>query len=134
MSPPGERVFLAAAIAKHGSADYAAALEEIRRKHPAAEIIQDAGLWTGAKHWRATYREMLRALAITDLYVLTADDGTVGRGVYDEWRYLTEELGATARAALFPGEPRGELAAFELEVLDPDNWRRYAVPVAREAA
>ncbi len=130
----GQRViFLAAPVGMHGSTAYEEATDRIRGRFPDAlqggRLELDAGRWRGAKHWRETYEEVLADLGVTDLCILTAEDGSVGRGIYDMWRYLTRERGAAARLALFPnGE---ELEGFALRVIDPDNWTRYAVAVRR---
>ncbi len=132
MSREMERViFFAAPVGMHGTRTYEEAVNIVRGRHGGeARLEIDAGRWPSAKDWRATYKKVLANLGVTDLYVLTAKDLTVGRGIYDMWRYLTEELGASARAALFPnGE---ELEGFALRVIDPENWTRYAVPVPGE--
>lgn len=133
----GARCLLLAPTPVRETPYYPAALELIGNRHPDARIIPDAGLWESTAHWRETYRETLREIGATDLYILTAPDGTVGRGVHEMYLVLSR-CGVVCRAALFPAaapvqtpaEPFEELAGFELRVVDADNWRRYAVPVA----
>lgn len=127
-------ILLLAPAPMHGSPPYAAAFEEIRRRHPDAEVVPDAGLWEGLADWKANHEATLRELAPTDLYVLTAPDGTVGRGIYVMWRMLARS-GVRCRAALFPaapGDPFEAIGPFELRVAGPEDWRRYAVPAAAD--
>jgi hypothetical protein len=125
-------ILLLAPALMHGSPSYAAALEEVRRRHPGAEVVPDAGLWEGLADWKANHKATLRELAPTDLYVLTAADGTVGRGIYAMYLLLSRS-GVRCRAALFPaapGKPFEAIEGFTLRVADPKNWRRYAVPAS----
>ena len=128
----GPVILLLAPAFVHGSPTYAAALEEVRRRHPGAKVVPDAGLWNGLADWKANHKATLRGLAPTDLYVVTAPDRTVGRGIFNMWLILAAG-GVRCRAALFPATP-GEsfevIEGFELRVTNAEDWRRYAVPVA----
>lgn len=126
-----EVILLLAPVPMHGSPSYAAALEEVRHRHPDAEVVPDAGLWEGLDDWKANYKATLRELAPTDLYMLAAPDGTVGRGVHTMYLLLSRS-GVSCRAALFPtapGEPFETIEGFALQVADNEDWRRYAFPV-----
>lgn len=127
-------VALIAPIAMHEAPAYEEARELIEGRHPKATLLADRGLFEGFADWSRRYKEVF---GVADrLYVLTAEDGTVGRGTYQVWEFLSQEKDIPS-TTLIP-DPVGGFEecseGFRLEVIDEDNLTRYAAPTAdREA-
>lgn len=122
-------VFLVAPVGMQGAPEYERALEIVSARHPGERVVPDRGLFESAADWHARWRGVFESAA--RLYILTAADGTVGRGVFEEWKHVAAERGAPA-VLLCPTqdetEPFEEYERFTLKVLDSDNWTRHAVP------
>ena len=122
--------FLVAPAAMHNTPEYVAAFKLIEERHPDLRIVSDEELWKTTKEFVETFKTWLKSHAVTDFYILTAPDGTVGFGIFQIWRRL-KRYQASKTSALFPtGEDGGfeELEGCELTVVSKD-WARYAVPV-----
>src|SRR5208337_4702883 len=65
---------------------------------PGFQFLSARGLWTSNHHWRNTYRDVLAD--VSQAYVLTEIDGTIGAGCWAELKYLTR-----------PGAKLGSLTA-----------------------
>jgi hypothetical protein len=127
--------FLVAPAAMHKTPEYVAAFNLIEERHPDRRIISDEELWNTTKEFVQTYRQWLKSHVVTDFYILTAPDGTVGFGIFQMWRRLTKYQNSKTRA-LFPTGEDGsfeEIEGCELSVVSKD-WARYAVPVVSASA
>jgi hypothetical protein len=58
-------------------------------------------LWSTAKEFHQRYKKWLGSVAVSNFYILTAPDGTVGKGIFDMWRYLKKHQ-KSKTIALFP--------------------------------
>jgi hypothetical protein len=126
-----ERVaFLVAPAAMHKTPAYVAAFKLIEARHPDLRIVSDEELWKTTKEFVETYRQWLKSHAVTDFYILTAPDGTVGFGIFQMWRRLKKYQNSKMRALFPTGEAvrLEEIEDCELSVVSKD-WARYAVPV-----
>jgi hypothetical protein len=127
----GERVtLLVAPVGMRDTAEYYAAFRLIEDRHPDQRIVADEELWSTAKEFHQTYKRWLGSVVVSDLYILTALDGTVGQGIFQMWRYLKKHQDSQT-TALFPtGDADGleEIEDCELKVVSKDTGR-YAVPV-----
>jgi hypothetical protein len=128
-----ERVgLLVAPATMRDTAEYLAAFRLAEDRHPDQRVVPDAELWSTAKEFHQTYKKRLGSFVVSDFYILTAPDGTVGRGIFEMWRYLRKHQ-ESKTTALFPtGCKDGsfeELEDCELAVIGKDT-ERYAVPAA----
>jgi hypothetical protein len=126
--------FLVAPAAMHKTPEYAAAFNLIEARHPELRIVSDEELWKTTKEFVQTHKQWLKSHAVTDFYILTAPDGTVGFGIFQMWRRLTKYQNSKTRALFPTGEDGGfeEIEDCELTVVSKD-WARYAVPVVKAA-
>jgi hypothetical protein len=125
-----ERVaLLVAPVGMRESADYFAAFRLAEDRHPDQRIVPDAELWSTAKEFAQTYKKWLGCVAVSNFYILTAPDGTIGQGIFNMWSYLRKHQ-QSKTTALFPigGNDFEEIADCELAVIGSDTGR-FAVPV-----
>jgi hypothetical protein len=73
------------------SDDYEAALATLLRLHPHGRVVADRDLFEDLGHWKKTWRKTYDGAA--ELHVLCREDGTVGLGVYRQWRRLALKKG-----------------------------------------
>lgn len=109
---------------------YEEALRLLVDTHEEEEVVADRDLFeSGAEYrrnWKSVYGGAER------FYILARGDGTVGKGVYQQWIHLSERRGVPA-VALFGGDERGWHERFSLEVIgkgeegEGDDMERYAV-------
>ena len=121
---------LAAPVRMRKTTEYFAAFRLAKECHPQLRIIADEELWSTAREFHQTYKKQLSSFVVSNFYVLTAFDGTVGRGIFDMWRYLRKHQNSKI-TALFPIGNEGsfeEIEECELSVIGEDTGR-YAVPV-----
>jgi hypothetical protein len=97
-----ERVaLLVAPVGMRESAEYFAAFKLAEDGHPDQRIVPDTQLWSTVKEFAQAYKKWLGSVAVSNFYILTAPDGTVGRGIFDVWRYLRKNQ-KSKTTALFP--------------------------------
>jgi hypothetical protein len=122
-------VLLVAPVNMRESAEYVAALRLAEDRHPDHRIVTDDKLWSTAKEFHQTYKQWLSSFTVSNLYILTAPDGTIGRGIFNIWRYLTKHQ-QSKTTALFPigSDAFEEIVDCELTIIGGDT-ARFAVPV-----
>jgi hypothetical protein len=122
-------VLLVAPVSMRERAEYFAAFSLAEERHPDQRVISDAQLWDTAKGFQQTYKHWLSSVTVSHLYILTAPDGTIGRGIFNIWCSLTKHQQSKI-TALFPigSEEFEEIADCELAVIGGDT-ARFAVPV-----
>jgi hypothetical protein len=129
-----ERVALLVAPASmRESAEYLGAFTLAEARHPDQRIVPDQELWSTAKEFHQRYKKWLGSVAVSDFYILTAPDGTVGKGIFDMWRYLRKNQ-KSKTIALFPtgsNDDFEEMEDCELAVITNDT-AKFAVPVLGE--
>ncbi len=123
-------IFLMAPKDMQDTSTYEEALKLLVDAHEGEEVAADRNLFeSGAqyrKNWKSVYGGAER------IYVLAREDGTVGKGVYQQWIHLSERRGVPA-VVLFGGNERGWYERFSLEVVgkreegEGDDMERYAV-------
>src|SRR3712207_7703922 len=69
------------------------AYEELLRllrlqRHQGEEVLADRDLFRNNRHWKKSWKELYGRA--DKLYVLVREDGTVGLGIYKQWRFLSE--------------------------------------------
>ena len=51
-------------------------------------MVADRDLFRDNRHWKKNWKEVYEGA--DKLYVLAREDGTVGLGIYKQWRFLSE--------------------------------------------
>src|SRR5947209_11863276 len=102
-------VLLVAPVRMRESAEYGAAVRLAEDRHPEQRIIADSQMWNTAKGFQETYKHWLSSITVSHLYILTAPDGTIGRGIFNIWRYLTKHQSSKTTAL----SPLGTRDAFD---------------------
>src|SRR3712207_6774389 len=69
------------------------AYEELLRvlshqRHRGEEVVADRALFRDNRHWKKSWKELYGRA--DKLYVLAREDGTVGLGIYKQWKFLSE--------------------------------------------
>jgi hypothetical protein len=59
-----------------------------QQKHQGKEVLADRNLFKDNRHWRKSWKELYKRA--DKLYVLAREDGTVGLGIYKQWKFLSE--------------------------------------------
>lgn len=104
-------IFLTAPKDLQQSESYNKALELLRQRHAAEEVTPDSELFGSNKEWRESWKSVYGRAE--KLYVLAREDGTVGRGIYQQWRYLTKK--GVSSEVLLAGDEETLHEEFELE-------------------
>ncbi len=104
-----------------GTESHAAALNQIKQRHPDAEILDPTELWKGKtmQEWQASFRETLAG--VTHYYIVPDLGGMIGAGCYDEWCFFYEQ--EIAIEAFFP---EGILPVAGIQIVNRNNWRYFA--------
>lgn len=64
-------------------------LELLRGRYGQESVSADRGLFESAKDWRKRYKTVYgQAEAV---YILAREDGTVGLGIWKQWKYLQKQ-------------------------------------------
>lgn len=120
-------IFLTAPKDLQQSESYEKALELLRQRHGAEGVTPDNELFGSNKEWRESWKSVYGRAE--KLYVLAREDGTVGRGIYQQWRYLTKK--GVPSEVLLAGDEATFHEDFGLELLgekgeeeseDPSYW------------
>ena len=72
---------------------YTPAYEQLLRllrqqRHQGEEVVADRNLFKDNRHWKKNWRKVYESA--DKLYVLAREDGTVGLGIYKQWKFLSE--------------------------------------------
>jgi hypothetical protein len=117
--------YLAASVHVYEHPDYELAIAYVQWRHgsvaPARDMYVDTRDWL--RRWPNVIERLQRVY-----FILDPDDGTIGRGVYRE---LTDCAGRGVPIYLIRLDEDGLTATadFELLIIDPGNWRRFATAV-----
>lgn len=107
-------IFLMAPKDLQQSSDYERALALLKQQHGEDSVTADRNLFGSAREWRKSWKEVYSHAE--EVYVLAREDGTVGLGVWRQWKYLSK-LGVPARV-LFEGAAEASHEAFSLQRLE----------------
>src|ERR687892_1226547 len=55
-----------------------------QERHQREEVVADRDLFRDTRHWKELYKRADK------IYVLAREDGTVGLGIYKQWKFLSE--------------------------------------------
>ena len=75
-----------------------------REEHQGEEVVADRDLFEDTRHWKENWKKIYRRA--DKLYVLARADGTVGLGIYKQWRFLSER--GVPSAVFFEGAKETE--------------------------
>lgn len=122
-------IFLTAPKDLQDATTYEEVLKLLEDTHEGEDVVADRDLFESSKeyrkNWKGVYGKAER------LYVLAREDGTVGRGIYQQWRWLSGK--GVPAVVLFGGNERGWYERFSLEVVgkreegEGDDMARYAL-------
>ena len=59
-----------------------------QERHQREEVVADRDLFRDNRHWKKNWKELYGSA--DKLYVLAREDGTVGLGIYKQWKFLSE--------------------------------------------
>lgn len=107
-------IFLMAPKDLQESSDYERVLELLKQNHGEGAVAADKDLFESAKEWRQSWKEVYGEA--DGVYILAREDGTVGLGVWKQWKYLSK-LGVPAHV-LFEGGGEESHEAFTLKRLE----------------
>lgn len=82
-------IFLTATKDLQNSPAYEQALNLLEERCGEQSITVDRGLFESGKDWRKRYKQVYgQAEAV---YILAREDGTVGLGIWKQWKYLSKQ-------------------------------------------
>lgn len=123
-------IFLMAPKDMQDTPTYEEALKLLVDTHEGEEVVADRDLFESGAEYRRNWKSFYGGAE--RFYILTREDGTVGKGVYQQWIHLSERRGVPA-VVLFGGDERGWYERFSLEVVgkrgegEGDDMARYAL-------
>jgi hypothetical protein len=59
-----------------------------KERHRGEEVLADRDLFKDNRHWKKSWKKVYGRA--DKLYVLAREDGTVGLGIYKQWKFLSE--------------------------------------------
>jgi len=59
-----------------------------QQRHQGEEVLADRDLFKDNRHWEKSWKKVYEGA--DKLYVLAREDGTVGLGIYKQWKFLSE--------------------------------------------
>src|SRR3712207_8400870 len=57
-----------------------------QQRHRGEEVVADRDLFRDNRHWKKSWKKVYEGA--DKLYVLAREDGTVGLGIYKQWKFL----------------------------------------------
>jgi hypothetical protein len=107
-------IFLMAPKDIQENSDYERALELLKQEHGEDSVAPDRELFASDKEWKESWKEVYGEA--DGVYILAREDGTLGLGVWKQWKYLSK-LGVPAQV-LFEGGGDKSHEAFTLKRLE----------------
>src|SRR3712207_3415762 len=118
-------VFLTAPKDLQRTSAYDELLRVLRQqRHQGEEVLADRDLFKDNRHWKKSWKELYGRA--DKLYVLAREDGTVGLGIYKQWKFLSEL--AVSSEVFFAGAK----SAAEEEGYEDFGLKRIEVPKGEE--
>ena len=93
-----------------------------QQRHQGEEVVADRDLFRDNRHWKKSWKEVYGRA--DKLYVLAREDGTVGLGIYKQWKFLSER--AVPSEVFFEGAKSAE------EGYEDFDLKRIEVPKGEE--
>jgi len=118
--------YLAASVHVYEHPDYERAIRFVQDRH--GSVNPARGMYADTPEWLRRWPEMIERVRRV-YFILDPDDGTIGRGVHRELTDCTAR-GIPAYLICFDGSGVIATEDFELQVIDPGNWRRFAIAVS----
>ena len=107
-------IFLMAPKDLQQSPDYERALELVKHKHGEQSVAADREFFSSEKEWKESWKEVYGKA--DGLCILAREDGTVGLGVWKQWKYASKR-GVSAQV-FFEGSGEKSHDAFTLQRLE----------------
>ena len=96
-------IYLAAPRAIYTTVRYRTGVRLILERHPSDTLLLPHQQWCTNAHWLATYQKTLKPVIAA--YILADADGFVGRGVFDEIKFLLRKKNPAIGYNLFAFTP-----------------------------
>jgi hypothetical protein len=99
------------------------------QRHRGEEVLADRDLFRDNRHWKKNWKELYGKA--DKLYVLAREDGTVGLGIYKQWKFLSER--AVPSEVFFEGAKTSQgyeefvLKRIEVAKGEEDLARKFAL-------
>ncbi len=101
-----------------------------QQRHRGEEVLADRDLFKDNRHWKKNWKKVYGRA--DKLYVLAREDGTVGLGIYKQWKFLRER--AVPSEVFFEGAKSAEegyedfgLKRIEMPKGEEDPARKFAL-------
>lgn len=113
-------IFLTAPLDTQQSPAYESALAMLRERYGPDAIAADRDLFEDMADYVARYKQVYDPARATALYVLAREDGTIGSGVYRQYKRLSKH-GVPAELLFPDGEQATEVGYFTVTLIDKDE-------------
>lgn len=111
-------IFLNAPLDLQQSPAYEAALKLLQERHGADHVAADRDLFGSMKSYQKSWKQVYDPEQAASLYVLAREDGTIGVGVYRQWKRLSKKHGVPATLLLPDGGAVVEVGPFSVTRLE----------------
>lgn len=122
-------IFLTAPLDLQDGPEYEAALKLLGDRHDPARVIADRDLFTDMKEYNRRWKEVYDPDKAERLYILAREDGTIGSGVYRQYKRLCKKHGVPSSLFLAEDNEVAEAAEFTVTLIEEDarDQRYFAV-------
>lgn len=110
-------IFLTAPLELQGTPSYESCLSMLHQRYDPELVFANRDLFEDSEAYNATGKQVYDPSNVSDLYVLCREDGTIGSGVYRQWKHLYEDHGVPATLLVPVGESAAELGNFSVSLL-----------------
>lgn len=110
-------IFLTAPMELQSDPAYESALAVLCERYGPESVAADRDLFDNVPDYNARWKEVYDPARATALYVLAREDGTIGSGVYRQYRRLSKH-GVPAELVFPDGEGAAEVGAFTVTLID----------------
>lgn len=107
-------IFLTAPLDMQQSPAYESALWLLAEHHDYDQLVADRDLFEDMKTYNKTWKQVYDPEKAERLYVLAREDGTIGHGVYRQWKRLAKKNNVPASLLVPHGEQAAEVGEFTI--------------------
>lgn len=119
-------IFLTAPLDVQRTPAYEAALKLLTERHGPDQVIADRELFSSMKEYNKVWKSVYDPENADRLYVLAREDGTIGSGVYRQYKRLCKKHGVPSTLFLAEDNEVAEAAEFTVTLIEEaDRDERY---------
>lgn len=111
-------IFLNAPIDLQQSRAYDDALSLIKDRHGPEAVTADRNLFEDMQSYNDTWKTVYHPEHVSILYLLAREDGTIGHGIYRQWKRLCKKHGVPANLLLPHGDKAAEIGEFTVSLMN----------------